>query len=427
MTDPSDKDSNPKQELSSKTANELAQAMFGMNIDPAQLMGMTKKQHKFWNKQPVPQDGSETSEHGPLDVEKTVDEVRATPLNLPGLYEWVDVDMSNPADVDDLYNLLNLNYVEDDDNMFRFDYSRDFLQWALTPPGYLRQWHTCVRVKSSKKLVAFISAIPADVLAYDKKIPMVEINFLCIHKKLRNKRLAPVLIREITRRVNRENRWQAVYTAGVVLPKPVGRTRYWHRSINPKKLISVGFSHLAPHLTMSATMKLYRLPDSTAVPGLRQMEERDCEKTRILLQNFLNKFDLRVNYSLDEFKHWFMPREGVIYSYVVEDPETKEITDMISFYSLPSTIIGHDTYKSLNAAYSFYNVATSQPWKVLMKDALVLARNEGFDVFNALDVMENTTFFKELKFGIGDGNLQYYLYNWGCPEMAPDRVGLVLL
>jgi hypothetical protein len=31
---------------------------------------------------------------------------------------------------------------------------------------------------------------------------MVEINFLCVHKKLRDKRLAPLLIKEITRRVN---------------------------------------------------------------------------------------------------------------------------------------------------------------------------------------------------------------------------------
>ena len=50
---------------------------------------------------------------------------------------------------------------------------------------------------------------------------MVEINFLCVHKKLRAKRLAPVLIREITRRVNCQGRFQAVYTAGVVLPTPV--------------------------------------------------------------------------------------------------------------------------------------------------------------------------------------------------------------
>lgn len=54
---------------------------------------------------------------------------------------------------------------------------------------------------------------------------MVEINFLCVHKKLRSKRVAPVLIKEITRRVNQENIFQAVYTAGVLLPKPVAVCR----------------------------------------------------------------------------------------------------------------------------------------------------------------------------------------------------------
>lgn len=54
---------------------------------------------------------------------------------------------------------------------------------------------------------------------------MAEINFLCVHKKLRSKRMAPVLIKEITRRVNLEGIFQAVYTAGVVLPKPVGTCR----------------------------------------------------------------------------------------------------------------------------------------------------------------------------------------------------------
>ena len=54
---------------------------------------------------------------------------------------------------------------------------------------------------------------------------MVEINFLCVHKKLRSKRVAPVLIREITRRVNLTGIFQAVYTAGVVLPKPVSSCR----------------------------------------------------------------------------------------------------------------------------------------------------------------------------------------------------------
>lgn len=46
----------------------------------------------------------------------------------------------------------------------------------------------------------------------------------------------------------------------------------------------------------------------------------------------------------------------------------------------------------------------------------------GFDVFNALDLMNNKEFLEKLKFGIGDGNLQYYLYNWRCASMPPNQV-----
>lgn len=43
-------------------------------------------------------------------------------------------------------------------------------------------------------------------------------------------------------------------------------------------------------------------------------------------------------------------------------------------------------------------------------------------MFNALNLMENKAFLEELKFGIGDGNLQYYLYNWRCPKIPPEKV-----
>jgi hypothetical protein len=57
------------------------------------------------------------------------------------------------------------------------------------------------------------------------------------------------VLQEITRRVNMHNIWQAAYTAGAILPKPVSVTRYWHRSLNPKKLIDIGFSKLQVLLT----------------------------------------------------------------------------------------------------------------------------------------------------------------------------------
>jgi len=56
-----------------------------------------------------------------------------------------------------------------------------------------------------------------------------------------------------------------------------------------------------------------------------------------------------------------------------------------------------------------------------------LCYQAGFDVFNCLDLMDNEDFLKELKFGKGDGNLYYYLYNWRCRGMPSSGVGLVLL
>lgn len=81
-----------------------------------------------------------------------------------------------------------------------------------------------------------------------------------MHKKLRTKRLAPVLIREVTRRVNLAGIFQAVYTAGVRLPKPLATCRYYHRSLNPKKLIDVRFSHLQQGMTIESTIAMLKLP-----------------------------------------------------------------------------------------------------------------------------------------------------------------------
>ena len=36
--------------------------------------------------------------------------------------------------------------------------------------------------------------------------------------------------------------------------------------------------------------------------------------------------------------------------------------------------------------------------------------------------MDNKDFLEKLKFGVGDGNLQYYIYNWKCPQMNPEKV-----
>ncbi|ETV68154.1 hypothetical protein H257_15884 [Aphanomyces astaci] len=385
-----------------------------------------ESEYKFWKTQPVPSITENPVDHAPIDSIKTVDDVRATPFKLPAGFGWYDLDLTDGTETKEVYDLLCQNYVEDDDNMFRFDYSIEFLQWVLTSPGYHKSWHVGVRNDKTGKLMAFISGIPTKIKVYENLMPMAEINYLCVHKKLRSKRLAPVLIKEITRRVNLLDVWQAVYTAGVVLPMPVSTCRYYHRNLNPKKLIDVGFSQLPPNMSMTRTIKMFKLPDEHDLANFGPMQPKHVSCVTGLLRRFQKKFDLKADMNESEVAHWLLPRAGVVNTYVVEDPLSHKVTDFCSFYHLPSTIIGNTTHKTLFAAYSFYNVATTVPLTRLMHNCLIMAKAANLDVFNALNLMENSEFLDELKFGMGSGELQYYLYNWRCPRMPHNKVGLVL-
>jgi glycylpeptide N-tetradecanoyltransferase len=329
--------------------DQLKEALASLNVQRGRKGkdDEDEAKHAFWDTQPVPAmsddtDSLQEGQMGPIDAADPTS-VRKAPYNLPEMFQWTDVNLDSEEQAMELYQLLHDNYVEDGDNMFRFDYSVPFLRWAMQPPGYLPEWHAGVRVRQTGKLVAYIGCTPAELFCHGVRVEpgaavapvpqadpveeegvgdgdgddeyghlrgreggsavnglgsigdaVVEVNFLCVHKKLRSKRLAPVLIREITRRVNLHGIFQACYTAGVVLPKPVARCRYYHRSLNPKKLIEarprrrprrrppqllsappaqVGFSRLAPRMTMVRTIKLYALPDAPQSRGLRPLRE----------------------------------------------------------------------------------------------------------------------------------------------------------
>lgn len=404
---------------------------------PKPAAGVAQSMHEFWSTQPVPQDTNVVTE-GPLE-KKDVADVPQTPYPIASVLEWWVPDVLGcEDDLRQIYELLRDNYVEDDDSMFRFNYSHDFLKWALTPPGYIKEWHVAVRKKADKSVVAFISGIPIDIgvkpsAGGEAEVrKMCEINFLCIHKRLREKKLAPILIKEVTRRVNCLDIWQAVYTAGIVLPTPFTSAQYFHRSLNPEKLVAIRFSRISPQYQkfqnpMQMMKRNYAVADAPATRGFRQMQPSDVPAVHKMLNLSLSKYHVAPTLTEEDVVHWMLPREGVVFSFVVEDPKTGEATDFVSFYSLPSTVIGNSKYNELNAAYTFYYSANTLPLKVLMADVLCAAKKIGFDVVNTLDILDNKEFINELKFGAGDGKLHYYFYNWGYPTMAPKSVGLVML
>lgn len=256
-------------------------------------------------------------------------------------------------------------------------------------PGWRKEWHVGVRASKSGKLVASISGVPTALRVRDTKIKVTEINFLCIHKKLRSKRLAPVLIKEITRRCYLNGIYQAIYTAGIVLPTPISVCRYYHRPLDWLKLYEVGFSPLPRGSTKARQITKNHLPSVTSTPGLRQMRVDDIYAVLDLLERYEKRFAMNQVFTRDEVEHWLVHRENdeqeqVVWSYVVEDPETHKITDFFSFYNLESTVIQHPKHNNVRAAYLYYygtEAAFSGNMKelrerlqMLMNDALILAK-----------------------------------------------------
>ncbi|KAG7092550.1 hypothetical protein E1B28_008899 [Marasmius oreades] len=416
----------------------------------AGIGGVNAKQmgeHKFWATQPVPQLGEGPPlEDGYIEPSKPREEVRQDPYLLPNDFTWTTIDVNDPAQSKEVYDLLSLNYVEDDDATFRFNYSAQFLEWALKPPGYHKEWHIGVRVKANQKLVAFISGVPMTLCVRNHQFVVAEINYLCVHKKLRSRRLAPVLIKEVTRQVHLKGIFQAIYTGGVIIPTPVSTCQYYHRSLNVAKLVDVKFSFVPRNTTLARMIKGNKLPDQLRLPGVREMEEKDVPSVTTLLSRYLERFDMKPIFTQEEVAHQFLigrgssesgytnswRREGqVTWTYVVEHPETKNITDFFSFYSLPSTIINNAKYPTLEAAYLYYYATDSaflpgsdedgilkRRLQELIGDALLVAKKAQFDVFNALTIMDNVPILNDLKFGKGDGLLNFYLYNWRTAPLA---------
>jgi len=318
--------------------------------------------YKFWSTQPVVRfDEKPDGEKPDGPIKPVIPELvpkEAAPL--PEGYEWVELDLNNETEVKEVYNLLSLHYVEDDHAMFRFNYSAVFLDWALKSPDYKKSWHIGVRAKGANRvLVATIFGIPIKLRIRENVLDVVEINFMCVHKKLRSKRLAPVLIKEVTRRCHLVGVYQAIYTGGAILPTPVGSARYFHRSLDWLKLYEVGFSPLPPNSTQAKMIVRNQLPTTTSTKGLRLMQETDIDGVQDLLTRYLNRFELVQEFNKEEIKHWFYnsqtPENQVVWSFVVEGEDGK-ITDFGSFYCLESSVIGDMSKKhpNIRAAYLYY-------------------------------------------------------------------------
>lgn len=113
-----------------------------------------------------------------------------------------------------------------------------------------------------------------------------------------------------------------------------------------------------------------------------------------------------------------------------QQDNNKKITDFFSFFCVDSSVLNNPKHDTVRVAYLFYYAsetgltvpfdkdALKTRLNALVGDALILAKRAKLDVLNALTIMDNGLFLEQQKFGPGDGQLHYYLFNYRANPIA---------
>lgn len=124
---------------SSEEVSKAAEALKRLNLQDI-ITGLTASgrnvkdmgAYKFWQTQLVPRFDEVKADQpvadGPLK-QQTLDEVPKEPYPLVPGFEWDTLDLEDDAQLAEVYELLNGHYVEDDESLFRFNYSKSILKW----------------------------------------------------------------------------------------------------------------------------------------------------------------------------------------------------------------------------------------------------------------------------------------------------------
>jgi glycylpeptide N-tetradecanoyltransferase len=354
-----------------------------------------KKEHRFWSTQPV-----EVSEGG--DIITKPEMVPRDPPTLPdGLLFSSDVDMA------ELSEFLSRNYVEDVDGTHVLCYPPHFLSWMISNPKHSPEYMLVVRWKEEIVGSAFAKEHVLSVKGVKQRV--VGINLLCVSKSLRGRRLAPVIIREITRRVNLNGIYQAVFTSGTELFFNISTASYYHRPIDAMKLYKLGFCNRMAH------------PKALeARPGTRPMAEGDAMAVQQLLLKKSVEYAVHEEMDVEDVLHHFMPREDIVCTYVHEVDD--EVVGFGAFFILET--IEKKSGSRIRSAYLYY--IGGEDTGMMVSDLICFAKDQRCDVLTCLDVMDNRLFLDALGFSKGTGHLRYYLYNWRAPSLGPSELCLIM-
>ena len=135
-----------------------------------------------------------------------------------------------------------------------------------------------IRSTNNKKIMGIATGDIKKYVINGQTVKLIEGNFMCVHKKLRNKRVAALLLLEQMRRHRAMGIPHGMYTSEHSMPTPFATTHFMNRFINPSKLAEVKYTNMPAFTSFKEFDKKYALPkkETIKIKGtVRLMQKKD--------------------------------------------------------------------------------------------------------------------------------------------------------
>ena len=324
--------------------------------------------------------GQEVGEVGP--IEPLPEHVRQEPYSLPQGFQWVSLGSNNYEEISVFcYRSTSGHSI-----------SIDSFHYVITHPHTRSEWQFGIRTTNGK--------LVGVVLAYPVCMSIGGVSVMCVHpyiiypKKYSTKRMWYMLFKELQRRTGLSNINQCICSISSTdtLFKPVITNTSWHCSFTDSTF-----------------------PNSPRTPGWRKMTSEDVPSALALVNKYSSQFEIgQLFTSEEEFSHHFL-YPGVSDSTYVVKNKSNNITDLASYYLRKSDDGCVWAYLTV--------VSTSSPFKQLIMDTLVCAKDDGAVGVQLLQGKIKSGILSSLAFHT-DGDSpppRLFLYNYKYPEVPQEN------
>ncbi len=382
------------------------------------------KKHAFWDQQPMPNKFNEAPTSA-VELEmidnRIAENVSPDPVPLDdelGL-EWCDAAWRDATLQSICESVFDLSKTGEPEETTSFSPDTSFLMWSMSPPGMRREWLAGIRQRESGLLVGFICGLPMSAFIGGAVVEKVmEIKNLYVHPAWRGKRLTPILISEISRRVRLHNYCVALYTSSVTITRPLCKARFYQRPLNMAKLSAVRFKEASRGQTLPRLHGRY----ARAAPlpqGWKKMEERHTERAWRLLQSHLAQFTVHEVMTLERFRYWFVNAHPSVHAYVVESEGGDEIECFCAWHVMEAHLASNSGLPTVvSGAFAHYSTVAqkcSRDLGSVMSYQVSQLLHDEVDVLMTLDIGGNEEAlldFEESRAEVTAEYLLYHLYNF---------------